>query len=211
MNDTSVPRNLVSVRGTELLADDTREHYREKIARITLDSMVQFVGLLDAEGTVLEINQVALDGVGIKLCGRRRPAFLDDVLVAGLADEINAELRDSIRRAAAGEFVRWDAEIYGRAGGKETIIIDASLMPVKDEHGKVVFIAAEGRDITEKKALRARDRAPARGTGQARRAEDAVLRQHQPRVPHPADADAGPARGRAADDDKLRRSRSASG
>ena len=25
-------------------------------------------------------------------------------------------------------------------------------MPVKDEHGKVVFIAAEGRDITEKKA-----------------------------------------------------------
>ena len=59
---------------------------------------------------------------------------------------------DSIRRAAQGEFVRWDTEIYGRAGGKETIIIDASLMPVKDEQGKVVFITAEGRDITEKKA-----------------------------------------------------------
>lgn len=29
--------------------------------------MVQFVGLLDAKGTVLEINQVALDGVGIRL------------------------------------------------------------------------------------------------------------------------------------------------
>jgi hypothetical protein len=57
-----------------------------------------------------------------------------------------------IARAAAGEFVRWDAEIFGRAGGKETIIIDASLMPVKDENGRVVFIAAEGRDITEKKA-----------------------------------------------------------
>jgi signal transduction histidine kinase/CheY-like chemotaxis protein len=62
------------------------------------------------------------------------------------------ELKDMIARAAAGEFVRWDAEIYGRAGGKETITIDASLMPVKDETGKVVFIAAEGRDITEKKA-----------------------------------------------------------
>ena len=61
------PANLVNVRGTELLADDTREHYRQKIARITLDSMVQFVGLLDAKGTVLEINQVALDAVGIKL------------------------------------------------------------------------------------------------------------------------------------------------
>jgi PAS domain S-box-containing protein len=43
-------------------------------------------------------------------------------------------------------------EIYGRAGGKETIIIDASLMPVMNEQGDVVFIVAEGRDITEKKA-----------------------------------------------------------
>ncbi len=57
-----------------------------------------------------------------------------------------------IQRAAKGEFVRWDTEIYGRAGGKETIIIDASLMPVKDEQGHVAFITAEGRDITEKKA-----------------------------------------------------------
>jgi signal transduction histidine kinase len=43
-------------------------------------------------------------------------------------------------------------KIYGRADGKETIIIDASLRPVKDEQGNVVFITAEGRDITEKKA-----------------------------------------------------------
>jgi hypothetical protein len=28
-------------------------------------------------------------------------------------------------------------------------------MPVRDEHGTVVFIAAEGRDITEKKAAQA--------------------------------------------------------
>ena len=65
--DSTVTTNLVNVRGTELLASDTRERYRQKIARITLDSMVQFVGLLDAKGTVLEINQVALDAVGIKL------------------------------------------------------------------------------------------------------------------------------------------------
>jgi hypothetical protein len=57
-----------------------------------------------------------------------------------------------IARAAAGEFVRWDTESFGRAGGKETIVIDASLMRVKDQTGKLVFIAAEGRDITGKKA-----------------------------------------------------------
>ena len=61
------PLSSAKVHGTQLLATDTRQQYREKIARITLDSMVQFVGLLDANGTVLEINKVALDAVGIKL------------------------------------------------------------------------------------------------------------------------------------------------
>ena len=141
----------LTVRGTELLTNDTPERHRQKIARITLDSMVQFVGLLDAEGTVLEINQVALDAVGIKLSDVEGRPFWTTFWWQ-VSEEINFGIRDSIRRAAQGEFVRWDTEIYGRAGGKETIVIDASLMPVKDESGKVVFIAAEGRDITEKKA-----------------------------------------------------------
>src|SRR5215813_9814732 len=148
---TLVPVNLVHVRGTEFSAGDTRERYRQKLARITLDSMVQFVGLLDAKGTVLEINQVALDAVGITLSDVEGKPFWTSFWWQ-VSEEINATLRECIRRAARGEFVRWDTEIYGRAGGKETIIIDASLMPVKDDEGNVVFIAAEGRDITEKKA-----------------------------------------------------------
>lgn len=54
----------VNARGTQLSPNDTLERYPEKIARITLDSMVQFVGLLDAKGTVLEVHKVALDAVG---------------------------------------------------------------------------------------------------------------------------------------------------
>ncbi len=146
-----MPVNLVNVRGTQLLASDTREQYRQKLARITLDSMVQFVGLLDAAGTVLEINQVALDAVGIKLSDVEGTPFWTTFWWQ-VSDEINATLRQAIVRASQGEFVRWDAEIFGRSGGTETIIIDASLCPVKDEQGNVVFITAEGRDITEKKA-----------------------------------------------------------
>jgi PAS domain S-box-containing protein len=151
MTKPSIPPSLVNVRETELLASDTRERYREKLARITLDSMVQFVGLLDANGTVLEINQVALDAVGIKLSEVEGKPFWTTFWWQ-VSDEINVTLRNAIKRAAQGEFVRWDTEIYGRAGGKETIIIDASLMPVKDDQGNVAFITAEGRDITEKKA-----------------------------------------------------------
>ena len=151
MNSSVAEKKLVSVRGAELLASDTPEQYREKIARITLDSMVQFVGLLDAQGTVLEINHVALNAVGIKLSDVEGRPFWTTFWWQ-VSEEINQGLRDSIRRAAQGEFVRWDTEIYGRSGGKETIVIDASLMPVKDAEGNVVFITAEGRDITAKKA-----------------------------------------------------------
>ena len=66
MSRDPAPPPLV-VHGTEIVPSDTRQQYREKIARVTLDSMVQFVGLLDAEGTVVEINKVALDAVGVKL------------------------------------------------------------------------------------------------------------------------------------------------
>ncbi len=149
--DTPVPVDLVNVNGTRLLSSDTRELYRQKLARITLDSMVQFVGLLDANGTVLEINKVALDAVGIKLSEVEGKPFWTTFWWS-VSEQIRGVLRESIARAAQGEFVRWDTEIYGRAGGKETIVIDASLCPVTDVRGKVVFITAEGRDISAKKA-----------------------------------------------------------
>lgn len=154
----AVPVNFVNVHGTELLASDTREQYRQKLARITLDSMVRFVGLLDAKGTVLDINQVALDGCGLQLSDVEGRPFWS-TLWWQVSEQINNELKEMIRRAAQGEFVRWETEIYGRASGKETIVIDASLCPVNDEQGNVVFMVAEGRDVTEKRAYERGSRA----------------------------------------------------
>jgi len=63
--------------------------------------------------------------------------------------------RDAVRRAATGEFVRCHVENYGRAAGEETIVVDFSLLPVRDRHGGIVFLLAEGRDITEMKRAEA--------------------------------------------------------
>ena len=92
MSNHLVPLNLSDVRGTEFSATDTREQYRQKIARITLDSMVQFVGLLDAEGTVLEINQVALDAVGITLADVEGKPFWTTFWWQ-VSEEVNATLQ----------------------------------------------------------------------------------------------------------------------
>ena len=141
----------VTVRGTDIVSTDPRQRYREKIARVTLDSMVQFVGLLDARGTVLEINKVALDAVGLTLSDVEGKPFWTTFWWQ-VSEEANQSIRDAIARAVKGEFVRWDTPLYASPDGSVTIIIDASVMPVKDDTGEVVFLACEGRDITEKKA-----------------------------------------------------------
>jgi PAS domain S-box-containing protein len=142
------------VRHVDLLADDDPQRHREKLARIVLDEMYQFVGLLDVKGTLLEVNRAALEGAGIQL---------DDILGKPfwevrwwlVSAETQAQQRLAVARAARGEFVRYDVEIYGQASGEETIIIDYSLIPVKDRAGRVVFLLAEGRNITEKKRAEA--------------------------------------------------------
>jgi PAS domain S-box-containing protein len=113
--------------------------------------MVQFVGLLDARGTVLEINKVALDAVGLTLSDVEGKPFWTTFWWQ-VSEEANQSIRDAIVRAVKGEFVRWDTPLYASPDGSVTIIIDASVMPVKDDTGEVVFLACEGRDITEKKA-----------------------------------------------------------
>ena len=116
--------DLVNVLGTEISADDSRDLHRQKIARITLDATVQFVGLLDAQGTVLEINKVALDAVGITLADVEGKPFWATFWWQ-VSPELNAELKDMIARAAAGEFVRWDT----RYSGAQAVRRRSSSMP----------------------------------------------------------------------------------
>ncbi len=120
-------------------------------------------GLLDAKGVVLEINQVALDAVGNDLTEVEGRPFWTTFWWQ-VSEEVNATLREMILRAAPGEFVRWDAEIYGRAGGKETIIIDASLCPVKDDHGNVVSSLPRAATSPKRRPMSAKSRASGRNS-----------------------------------------------
>src|ERR1700754_4958822 len=111
------PDTTITVYCTRITPGESLEPYREKIARITLDSMVQFVGLLDANGTVLEINKVALDAVGVDLADVQGRPFWTTFWWQ-VSDEVNTGLRNAMERASRGKFVRWDADIFGRVGGK---------------------------------------------------------------------------------------------
>ena len=146
--------STLNVREVILSNRDSLQTYREKLARIILDEMYQFVGLLDAKGMTLEINRAALEGAGIKLRDIQDKPFWD-ARWWQVSKETREKQRELCGRAAKGEFIRCDIEIYGQSSGEETIIIDFSLLPVRDQDGKIVFLLAEGRNITEKKAAQA--------------------------------------------------------
>ena len=110
---------------------DSRQTQREKLARIVLDAMYQFVGLLDADGRTLEINRAALDGAGVRIEDLRGKPFWEARWFQ-ISRETTEMQRDFVRRARGGEFIRCDMEIYGQAAGDETIVVDISLLPVSE-------------------------------------------------------------------------------
>jgi len=72
---------LLHVRDVTVRKNDDLPSHRQKLARIVLDEMYPFVGLLDANGNTLEINRAELDGAEIQLrpacrtSGQNRPIW----------------------------------------------------------------------------------------------------------------------------------------
>ncbi|WP_338742022.1 PAS domain S-box protein [Haloplanus salilacus] len=127
--------------------DVTERRERERRYEAIFNQTNQFTGLLEPDGTVIEVNEPALEFGG-----------LDPEDVVGKPfyeaawwqrdDATQQETQDAIDRAAAGEFVRYEVEIQG---GEENAIIDFSIRPITDEQGNVTLLVPEGRDITERK------------------------------------------------------------
>lgn len=143
-----------SVKGVTLVPDDATEVRRQKLARIILDAMYQFLGLLDVDGTVLEINRAALEGAGICLDEVIGKPFWEARWWA-ISEEARNRVRSMVEQARNGEFVRCDIEIFGDLQGKKSIFVDFSLTPIRDDAGRVAFLLPEGRNITEKIAIEA--------------------------------------------------------
>lgn len=120
----------------------------ERRFRAIFESMFQFIGLMKPDGTILEINRTALDFAGLK----REDAVgrpLWEIMWWDAAAEGQNKLKDAIKRAARGEFIRYEVDVPGVKDNVATI--DFSIKPIKDETGAVVLLIPEGRDITRRK------------------------------------------------------------
>ena len=120
----------------------------ERRFRAIFNSTYQFIGLLDPEGTVLEVNQTALDFVGCSNADVIGKPFWETPWWTH-SPQLQERLKEALIEASHGKLVRFETEHIGKAG--QPAVIDFSLKPVLNEQGETVMIIPEGRDITERK------------------------------------------------------------
>ncbi len=116
--------------------------------RAILDNSFEFIGLLDVDGILIEVNKGALDFCGLDISEVINKPFWETAWWVH-SKEMQKQLREGIKKAAQGEFVRFEATHLDK--NKVLYHIDFSLNPVRGKEGAVIYIIPEGRDITERK------------------------------------------------------------
>ncbi|MCU4926697.1 PAS domain S-box protein [Halobacteria archaeon AArc-dxtr1] len=131
---------------TGIFRDLSSRKRRQRQFEAVFNNTYQFTGLLEADGTVVEINETALQFGGLNR---------DDVVGKPLwethwieTDRATETVRRGVERASEGEFFREQLTIRGQA---RQAVIDFSIRPISDDDGTVQRLVPEGRDITSLK------------------------------------------------------------
>jgi PAS domain S-box-containing protein len=120
----------------------------EQRLRGILDTMFVFVGLMNLDGKIVEVNQAPLEAAGLKR---------EDVLGRTVAESywfshspvLQAQVTQALARVAHGEISREDYLIRVAGGGQ--ITIDTTFAPLRDASGRVTQIVGSAVDITQRK------------------------------------------------------------
>ncbi|MBN2217942.1 MAG: PAS domain-containing protein [Pirellulales bacterium] len=143
------PSNVVMAddeRQLAALAEDKR--WLKHKYRAILDQTFEFIGLLTPDGTVLDANRTALEFTGVKKSEVLGKPFWETPWWKH-SPEMRERLREAVKAAASGEFVRFETTHPAFDGSIHWI--DFSLNPFRNEQGEVVFLVPEGRDVTDLK------------------------------------------------------------
>jgi len=117
------------------------------------------VGLLEPDGTVVDINRTAMDYVDADLGEVIDEPFWETPWWGG-QDDAKREVKEWTERAASGEYVDFEAGLT-RPGGEE-YTLEGFFRPVTNDEGEVVSIVVSDRDVSDRKQreaeLRERER-----------------------------------------------------
>lgn len=128
----------------------TEKELREALRRANVpwEQAFQFIGLLTLDGTLVEVNRAPLNFSGISKAEVLGLPFWEAPWFSHSAD-LREKVRSAFASSIKGEFVRFEECLREKSGLLRCI--DVSMKPVREESGEIVFIIAEGHDITERK------------------------------------------------------------
>ncbi len=133
----------IKARTRELYASETKQ-------RIIFDQSFQFIGLLNPEGYLLDVNQTALDFIGVPAKDVIGRPFWEAPWWSHSA-AAQEDLRRGIQLVAEGGIFKSEATHPAADGSLH--YVEFSIKGIKDESGKVKWLVPEGRDITEQKVI----------------------------------------------------------
>ena len=144
-----VPGVVISIRDiSKRVAAERALRDSELKLRAMLNTPFIFIGLLDTDGRLLQINSTAL-----------RMAGKDELQVLGLPfwetpwfsqdPEERERLRDAVVRGAQGQPSRFELAVSGVEGNIRHV--DFAMQPLRNAEGRVVWLVPQGIDITERK------------------------------------------------------------
>jgi len=110
-----------------------------------LNSAYEFIGLLEPDGTLLNVNNAALALIHANKADVLGKPFWETQW--WIHDSKSQKLiHDAIQKSAKGEFVRFEVAMPDY--DHEIHYVDFSISPIIDEEGNVALLVPEGRDIT---------------------------------------------------------------
>ncbi len=119
----------------------------ESVFRAAFDSTFQLAGIISPEGEVIEANRAVMDLLDFEL-EEIRGRLLWESTFWKHSPDLQVKMRQSVEKAARGEFVRFETELNDSKGGIHNI--DFSLTPLSGQGGRTVMIICEGRDISRR-------------------------------------------------------------
>ncbi len=127
---------------------EARLRESERKLRAVFDQTFQFIGVLTPDGVLVEANRTALAFAGVADSDVLGKPFWETPWWTHSA-EMQKQVRAALRMAASGQLTRFEAT--HRAADGSLAYVDFSAKPVADESGQVVFLVAEGRDVTARR------------------------------------------------------------
>jgi len=137
---------LVWASMKEIRSQNTLLHKAESELRAIFNNTFQLIDTLSPDGKLTKINRSALDFFGQDEASVIGRYFWDIPLL----DETDTRIsfKEAVHYCSKGSFIRFEVTFNHPESGKS--FIDFSLSPIFNEKGNVIFLLAEGRDMTEK-------------------------------------------------------------